>query len=242
VAEEVPTAILYNGESFAVMMTSPTDLKDFAVGFTLTEGVAARADDIADIRVAEAWDGYIVNLRLPEAAAERVADRRRTIPGRSGCGVCGAQTLAAALPAPPRVDGGPRPSPDALRAAFDALPAHQTMNRLNRSCHAAAFCRLDGTLDLVREDIGRHNALDKLAGALARAGRSAAGGFVVMSSRCSVELVQKAAAIGVPFLASISAPSALALRTAARAGLGLAALNRHAVMMFDPDALGESVS
>lgn len=235
VPEEVPVAFLLNGAQFAVMMATPADLEDFALGFALTEGIVARPADIAHLAIAEAAEGYVVNLGVDPARAAAVADRSRSFAGRAGCGLCGAQTVAAALPRPPRV-AGPHPTPQALRRAFAALADTQAMNADNRSTHAAAFCDRTGTICLTREDIGRHNALDKLGGALARAGIAAQGGFVLLSSRISVEMVQKTAALGAPFLAAISAPSALALRMAHRAGMGLATRAGADVMLFDTDS------
>ncbi|MFO1105523.1 MAG: formate dehydrogenase accessory sulfurtransferase FdhD [Amaricoccus sp.] len=233
VAEEMPVAILLNGETFAVMMATPADLEDFAVGFALTEGIADRAEAIDGLRIAEAADGLLINLALDPARLEAVAHRRRTLAGRAGCGICGAQSIEAVLPRLPRLRG-PRPDRAAMRAAFDALPAAQVMKRRNHTTHAAAFCGLDGSIGLIREDIGRHNALDKLAGALARAGRDASGGFVLLSSRVSVEMVQKAAMIGAPLLAAVSAPSALALRQARGAGMAVACRAGDDLMLFEP--------
>lgn len=233
VPEETPVAILLNGESFAVMMATPADLEDFAVGFALTEGIIETADDLKALRLAEAGDGIVANLVLDPARVAAAAHRRRTLAGRAGCGICGAQTLAAALPRPPKVRGR-APDPAAVLRAFAAFPAAQRMKSENRSTHAAAFCAWDGTVELVREDVGRHNALDKLAGALARQGRDASAGFVILSSRVGVEMVQKAAAIRAPFLAAVSAPSALALRVAAQAGLRVAGLAGDSLMIFDP--------
>jgi FdhD protein len=237
VAEETPVAILLNCESFAVMMATPEDIEDFAVGFALTEGIVADPADILALRVADAGDGLAVNLRVAPGRAAAAADRRRRIPGRSACGLCGAATIEAALPRPRRVVPAPAPTHAALMAAFAALPGAQPMKRLNRSTHAAAFCRADGSIDALREDLGRHNALDKLAGALARGRRDAAGGFVLLSSRVSVEMVQKAAAIGAPWIAAASAPSALALRVAGQAGMGVAAACPGGAMLFDPGCL-----
>ncbi|MGE0253126.1 MAG: formate dehydrogenase accessory sulfurtransferase FdhD [Alphaproteobacteria bacterium] len=231
-AEETPAALLYNGESFAVMMVSPADLEDFAVGFSLTEGIVRRACEIASVRVAPAHDGFIVNIAVDPADLERAAARKRSIPGRSGCGICGAQTIGAAVPPPPRVAGA-HPTAAAVARAIEAFPARQPVNAASHSTHAAAFCRRDGTIERVREDIGRHNALDKLVGALARDGRDARDGFVLLSSRLSVELVYKAAVAGAPFVASLSAPTGLALRTARRAGMGVAARGEGGIVMFD---------
>ncbi|MCR9175121.1 MAG: formate dehydrogenase accessory sulfurtransferase FdhD [Alphaproteobacteria bacterium] len=231
-AEECPVSVLYNGEPFAVMMLSPADLEDFAVGFSVTEGLFDRVSEIQSIRIAEARDGYLVNIKVPEAAAARARDKSRTLPGRAGCGICGSRTLETALPAPKRV-AGQFPDTEAVLRAFAAFEGNQPMKAENRSTHAAAFCDLIGNILSVREDIGRHNALDKLIGGLLRDGKDAASGFVLLSSRFSVEMAQKAAAIGAPFVASVSAPSALALRTAEKAGMGVAALCGDQVMIFD---------
>lgn len=231
-AEEVPAALLYNGESFAVMMVTPQDLEDFARGFSLTEGIVEHAGDIRDIRITEALDGFLINMVVDAAALQRAEARRRKIPGRTGCGVCGTQSLGAAVPVPPRVRGI-RPDDTVVLNAFAAFRDHQPLNQQTHSLHAAAYCAPDGRIELAREDIGRHNALDKLAGALAREGRDASAGFIVLSSRLSVEMVYKAAAIGAPFVASISAPTGLALRLAAQAGMGVGALYKNALMRFD---------
>jgi FdhD protein len=237
--EEAPASILYNGQSFAVMMVTPADLEDFAVGFSITEGIAASRAEIGSVRVVEAADGFLVNVEVNEGALERAEGRRRTLTGRSGCGICGAQSLDAVMKPLAKVSGV-RPEAEAILKAFEQLPKLQPMNFENRSTHAAAFCDLSGNVELVREDIGRHNALDKLAGALARQGRDASSGFILMSSRCSIELVQKAAAIHAPFLASISAPTLLALRLAQKAGMGIGAKSRDGLMMFDK--FGENAS
>jgi FdhD protein len=241
VPEETPLAMLLNGGAFAVMMGTPADLEDFALGFALTEGIVEQVGQVSSLRIAEARDGLVLNLRVDPARVAAVEGRRRSLAGRAGCGVCGAQTIAAALPRPPRVCG-PQPGLVALEAAYMALPDFQAMNAENRSTHAAAFCDLDGHILLLREDIGRHNALDKLGGALARDGRNAAGGFILLSSRISVEMVQKAAVLRAPFLAAVSAPSALALRMASEAGMGLAGLAGDDIMIFETASIRETAA
>jgi FdhD protein len=231
-ADEVPVSILYNGNSFAVMMATPHDIEDFVIGFSITEGIADSVLDIQDVRIAEAGDGFIVNLKVDAKLLERAEGRRRTLTGRSGCGLCGAQSLDAVMK-PLRQVSGSMPATAAVLQAFDGLKAKQPMNQINKSTHAAGFCDLDGNIVLVREDIGRHNALDKLAGALAREGINGNSGFLVLSSRFSVEMAQKAAAIGVGFVAGISAPSALGLRLADKAGLKVACLAGDKLMIFD---------
>ncbi len=230
--DEAPVSILYNGNSFAVMMLTPQDIEDFAVGFSITEGIADTVSDLEDVRFTEAADGYIVNIKVDAAKLERAEGRRRTLTGRSGCGLCGAQSLDAVMK-PLRNVTTAEPDAEAVLSALHALKGRQPMNALNKSTHAAAFCAMDGSIKLVREDIGRHNALDKLAGALARQGTDAASGFIVLSSRFSVEMAQKAAAIGAGFVASVSAPSALALTLAHKAGLTVATQAQGGLMIFD---------
>ena len=230
--EEVPVSILYNGNSFAVMMMTPQDIEDFAVGFSLTEGIADKASDLTEVKLAEVADGFIVNIKVDAGKLERAEGRRRTLTGRSGCGLCGAQSLEAVMQPLSKVHGF---VPDAAIAqkAADGLRAAQQMNALNRSTHAAAFADSSGKIITVREDIGRHNALDKLAGALARARVDASAGFIVLSSRFSVEMAQKAAKMGAGFVVSISAPSAFALKLAQAAGMTVAALAPGGMMFFD---------
>ena len=229
--DEAPVNILYNGNSFAVMMATPQDIEDFAVGFSITEGIADALSDLSDIRIVEAGDGIIVNIKVDEKLLERAEGRRRTLTGRSGCGLCGAQSLEAVMK-PLRAVSGMVPNADAVLSAFDELKALQPMNAVNKSTHAAGFCGADGRVLLVREDIGRHNALDKLGGAMVRRGIKAGDGFIVLSSRFSVEMAQKAAALGVGFVASLSAPSALALQLAHKAGLTIACRAPGGLMIF----------
>ena len=232
-AEEVPAAVLFNSQFFAVMMVTPADLEDFAVGFSLTENIVENRREIAGIKIAEAIDGYAVNIKIAEHRMAGLDSRRRVLTGRSGCGICGAQTLDAAV-ARPRPVSGPTPTARAVARAIAELPPLQAINRLNHSTHAAGLADAEGKILAVREDIGRHNALDKLIGSAIRAGTRLDTGFVVLSSRCSMEMVQKAAMAGIPFLASVSAPTALAVRLAAEAGMGLAANNRDGIMFFGP--------
>lgn len=226
VAEEVAVALVYNGISHAVMMATPCDLEDFARGFTLTERIVERPSEIYDIEVEPVGRGIEVRL---EIAAQRIAglqERRRSLAGRTGCGLCGVDSLDAAMRSIPAV---PDPRPVArlsIERAMTGLPEHQKINRANSATHAAGWASADGTLVAVREDVGRHNALDKLAGALARSGGAAPGGFVVVTSRCSYEMVQKAAAIGASAIAAVSAPTSLAIETAEQAGIALAAFVR----------------
>jgi FdhD protein len=231
VAEERAVALVYNGISHAVMMATPCDLEDFAIGFSLTERIVEKASEIYDIEVEDVkiesgGRGIEVRLRI---AAQRMAglqERRRSLAGRTGCGLCGVDSLEAALrPVPKSTAQGPV-SRAAIERAMAALPTWQRINRLNGATHAAGWAAADGELVLVREDVGRHNALDKLAGALARAGVAQPGGFVVVTSRCSYEMVQKAAALGAVAIAAVSAPTSLAIETAGQAGIALVAFVR----------------
>ena len=238
VAEEVAVALVYNGVSHSVMMATPCDLEDFARGFSLTERIVEKPSEIYDIEVEEtcvASGGRGIEVRLDIAAKRMVAlqERRRSLAGRTGCGLCGVDSLEAALrpaaAAAAEVVGAV--SRQAIERAMAALPERQLINRENGATHAAGWADIDGQLLAVREDVGRHNALDKLAGALAKAGTSMSGtttpGFVVVTSRCSYEMVQKAAALGAVAIAAVSAPTSLAIATAEQAGIGLAAFVRN---------------
>lgn len=233
VPEEVPIAFLINSENFAVMMATPQDLEDFAAGFALTEGVVADAAAIASLLILPEGAGFIVDLAIPEAGLNRDRLARRGLEGRSGCGLCGVAAMADVIRLPGANPPPTELSPQAVARAYEALPGFQPMGAVNRTVHAAAWCSADGRILMAREDVGRHNALDKLIGAMAREGTSARGGFVLMSSRCSFELVQKCAVAGIGALATVSAPTALALELAARARVKLAALAQSGVMIFD---------
>jgi FdhD protein len=236
VAEEVAVALVYNGISHAVMMATPCDLEDFARGFTLTERIVEKPSEIYDIEVDEderepapGSRGRGIEVRL-EIASQRIVAlqrQRRTLAGRTGCGLCGVDSLDAALRPVALASGTGRVARAAITRAMAALPAHQKINQANGATHAAGWATPDGTLVAVREDVGRHNALDKLAGALAKSGAGSDGGFVVVTSRCSYEMVQKAAAIGAAAIAAVSAPTSLAIATAEQAGIGLAAFVRE---------------
>ena len=226
VPEETAVAFTYDGGSYAVMMATPADLEDFAVGFSLDEGVICSPDEIERLEVIEEELGVELRMWLSEPRASELGARRRHMAGPTGCGLCGIESLAEAMRPAPRVADGTAFAPAAILHALDALAPAQALNRETRAVHAAAFFRPDGELMMLREDVGRHNALDKLAGAVARAGLRAADGFVVVTSRVSVEMVQKTAAIGAPLLVAVSAPTALALHTAEAAGITLAAIAR----------------
>lgn len=231
-AEEAAIAFLINGQSFAVMMAMGRDLEDFALGFLITERIISAPSEIEEVRMLDVADGHVVNCIVPALTAETMDKRRRTLTGRSGCGICGATTLDVALPHLPRVEGR---LPDLVSAqdALRRLPSLQPLNALNHSTHAAAFFSFDGSVALAREDVGRHNALDKLGGAMLRAGLNPQDGFVLLSSRMSVEMVQKAVILGFASAGSISAPTDLALRAAKRAGLRVFARSGQGLVVFD---------
>jgi len=226
-ADEVPVALQFNGISHAVMLATPCDLEDFALGFGLAEGVFASPADLRDCEALPSEHGITLALDVSARCFAALKERRRTLAGRTGCGVCGTESLAQVLrPIPPIAAPGAPLHAGALGAAMRALAERQRLNRATGSVHAAAWCDADGTPRLLREDVGRHNALDKLIGALARAGVPAGDGFIAVTSRASVEMVQKAAVAGAPLLAAVSAPTALAVDAARRAGLALAGLVR----------------
>jgi len=226
VAAEVPVAFFYNGASHAVMMASPDDLEDFAVGFTLSEGIVAGIGEIGAVAADDLHLGLRLDIAIPPGRAAALAQRRRSLAGVTGCGLCGVVAIEDALRPLARLAPGPPVAASAIAAALAALPGLQTVNRLTGAVHAAALAAADGTIRLLREDVGRHNALDKLIGAAARAGLVPAPGFVVVTSRCSMEMVQKAAAFGCPLIAAVSAPTSLAIELAGRSGLGLVAFAR----------------
>lgn len=228
VAEEMPLALVYNGVSHAVMMATPLDLEDFALGFSLSERIVAHPGEIYDIECVQAPGGVGAELRMRIAGDcfMRLKEKRRSLAGNTGCGLCGLESLAALELEPAPVAAAAPVAKAALMRAFDALAARQPLNALTGATHAAAWVGPDGAILAVREDVGRHNALDKLIGALARGGARPPG-FAIMSSRASYELVQKAARADIGLLATISAPTALAVRMAERAGICLVGFARQ---------------
>ena len=224
VPEEVAVALTYNRTTHAVMMATPLDLQDFAVGFSRAESIIDRPDDIEEFDIVAAPLGVELRMWIAADRMARLERRRRQFAGPTGCGLCGMDSLADAMRPPPKVGAGARWTRKQVAAAIDSLGAAQLLNHETHAVHAAGFWR-DGLVAL-REDVGRHNALDKLTGALLRAGEDPASGILLLTSRVSVELVQKAACAGVGMLAAISVPTALAIRVANAAGITLAAVAR----------------
>jgi FdhD protein len=223
--EEVAVAFSYDGTTHAVLVATPDDLEDFALGFSYTEGIIGAPADLEPPLPVSVPDGVILQMWLTKGRSEGFAARRRRHVGPTGCGMCGLESLAEANRANPPVISNLQVTRNDIEVAVAALPHRQSLNRETRAVHAAAFWEPDRDL-LVREDIGRHNALDKLAGALLRHGRSAANGIIVLSSRISIELVQKAAVIGAPIVVAVSAPTALAVRAANAAAITLIGIAR----------------
>lgn len=238
-AAEVPVALVFNGISHAVMMATPQGIEDFALGFALSEGILDSAADCrgieatalaaADAGLPEGMPGIEVQIEISTRAFERLKGRRRSLAGRTGCGVCGVESFAALDLSPPRVPAHPWAAqidlPVVLQA-IEGLRAQQALNARAGALHAAGWAGLDGALSDVLEDVGRHNALDKLLGRLARTGRLGQPGFVVMTSRGSHELVRKCAQLGVPALATVSAPTAMGVQMARLCGIALWGLCR----------------
>lgn len=226
IPEETAIAFTFNTASYAVMMATPQDLEDFAIGFSLTEGIIASPDAIEGIEIVEQNIGIELRIWLTAPHAVEFLGRRRKIAGPTGCGLCGIETLTEAMRPPPSVGEGLVFTPEQIMTAMDSLFPVQSLNHETRAVHAAGFWEPERGLVAVREDVGRHNALDKLAGALTREGTTAKEGLVVLTSRVSVEMVQKSAAIGAPIVAAVSAPTALAVRMADTAGMTLIAIAR----------------
>jgi FdhD protein len=228
-AEEVPVQVCINGAAFAVMMLSPHDLVDFAWGFAASERLVDRPADIEGVEVRHVLEGIVLDIRCTPGSR---AFAERELPGRSGCGVCGSRALEDVVQQPPTLGAGVVIDDGVLAMALASLRDAQPVNAVTGSVHAAGWFGQDGHLQLVREDVGRHNALDKMIGALLRASVDPRAGFVVITSRASYEMVTKAAMAGITLLAAISAPTALAVQLARSCGLtlvGFARPGRHVV-------------
>ena len=226
VAEEVPVALEYNGVSHAVMLATPADLEDFALGFSLTEGIVTSAAEVYGMDVVPSCDGLTVQLEIASSRFASLKDRRRSLAGRTGCGLCGTESLCQAVRPVAPLASDARFGAAAITAALQALRGRQRLHEVTGATHAAGWSRADGTLALLREDVGRHNALDKLVGALARERLPGPEGFVVVTSRASYEMVGKTAQAGVALLAAVSGVTGLAIDVAQAAGVALAGFAR----------------
>jgi len=226
IPEETALALTYNGGTYAVMMGSPQDLRDFAVGFSLNEGIVQSPGNLESLDIIELDDGIELRMWLSPEKAALLGERRRHVAGPTGCGICGIESIAEAVRPAAVVAKGGSFSPREIMAAMACLAPLQKINMETRAVHAAAFWTPARGIVALREDVGRHNALDKLAGALAHDKIAAGEGMVLLTSRVSVEMVQKTAAIGAPLMVAVSAPTALAVRTAEAAGITLAAIAR----------------
>ena len=226
IPEETAIALTCNGGTYAVMMATPQNLRDFAVGFSLSEGVVLSAEDIESFEIVELDDGIELRMWLAQSRADRLSERRRHIAGPTGCGLCGIDSIAEAVRPAAIVAPGQSFSAREIMAAMQSIPPLQTINIETRAVHAAAFWTPARGIVALREDVGRHNALDKLAGALAQDKTSTSEGIVLLTSRVSVEMVQKTAAMGAPMMVAVSAPTALAVRMADAASITLAAIAR----------------
>ena len=226
IPEETAIALTYNGGTYAVMMGTPQNLQDFAIGFSLSEGIVQSPEEIESLDIVELDDGIELRMWLKPSSAELINERRRHIAGPTGCGICGVESIAEAIRPAAIVPTGRTFAPSDIMAAMASMTVLQQINIQTRAVHAAAFWTPAHGLVALREDVGRHNALDKLAGALAQENVCASEGIVLLTSRVSVEMVQKTAAIGAPLMVAVSAPTALAVRTADAAGITLAAIAR----------------
>lgn len=226
VAEEVPVAIVYNGIPHVVMMATPVDLEDFALGFSLTEELIRTAADLKSVEVIAYSQGIEIKAVVDSACEEEIGSRSRRLTGRTGCGICGTDSITAVLKQLHPVPEGMGIAPGAIQRAMGELTGRQELNSAAGAVHAAGWARVDGQVTTVREDVGRHNALDKLIGALSKAGVNPTDGFVVVTSRASFEMVQKTTVLGAPLMASISGPTGLAIRVAQQSGLTLVGFAR----------------
>jgi FdhD protein len=236
-AVEAPIAIEYNGIGYAVMMATPTDLDDFAIGFSRTEGLISRREDILDIVRVQAEHGWILRIQLSPEHIQPVIERARQRVTESSCGLCGLENLAQVVRPLPAISAAVGATSAAIFAALDNLEGQQPLNAASGAAHGAAFCTNDGAVALVREDVGRHNALDKLIGALAQREIDPASGFILLTARCSYELVEKTIIVGCPLLVTISAPTSFAVDRARAHGLALVSLARRDAILLTTGSL-----
>lgn len=228
VAVETPVVLVYQGLSHVVMMATPDDLADFGLGFSLSERILAAPEELKSIEAVPADKGIVLRMTIPPKRFQAIFDQHRHLPGRTGCGLCGVENLDQAVPELPQVpQSGQVFEPQAVYQAFERLHKFQPEKCATGAVHAAAWCTPDGNIQVVREDVGRHNALDKLIGAMAGTGHSFSDGFCLITSRCSYEMVQKAVQMGMPMIAAISAPTTFAVDLAKRHNLTLLALARQ---------------
>ena len=240
VAEEVPVAMEFNGISHAVMLATPCDLEDFALGFALSEGIITSPADLYSIELVESEQGLTVRQEISAECFARLKQYRRNLAGRTGCGLCGTESLNQALRAVQRVSNDFHIDAAAIGHALQLIRAPQLLHQVTGAVHAAAWCDAAGEISMLREDVGRHNSLDKLVGALARNGVATDKGFALVTSRASYEMVQKAATAGMAILVAISAPTALAIDVALAANIALVgfARERDIVVYAHPERIG----
>ncbi len=239
-AIEAPVAIEYNGLGYAVMMATPIDLHDFAVGFSLSERIIAAPGEIVDIDVFESANGWFLRVQVDPDRMEPIFERARQRVSEGSCGLCGLENLEQVMRPLPPVSAPVGANVPAIFAALANLDGRQPLNRATGAAHGAAFCTTTGDVTLVREDVGRHNALDKLIGALARQGIHPASGFFLLTARCSYELIEKTIIAGCPLLVTISAPTTLAVERAKAHGLTLVGLARPDAILLVAGSLAAS--
>lgn len=238
IALEVPIALDYCGIGYAVMMATPNDLAEFAIGHAVAEGLVSSADQVTNVDAVQLDGGYIVRATLPEDARDAIFARARTRVSDSSCGLCGVESIEEALRPLPQVTSSLKTSREAIAKALAALPEKQLLNLETGAAHSAAFCSANGDIISISEDVGRHNALDKLIGAMGLSGEDMSSGFILLSARCSFELVEKTVRSGAPMLVTISAPTSLAVERAKAAGLTLCSLARSDSMLLVNDPKG----
>jgi len=239
VTEEVPVALVYHGVPHVVMLATPADLEDYAVGFTVSEGLVGDPEEIQSVEVERGAESIEVRIGIAGERFSELLRRRRNLTGRTGCGLCGAETVEEAIRPPVQVKQGVNVSAADLHAALTQLESMQPVNARTGSIHAAAWVKPGEGIQFVREDVGRHNALDKVIGALVRSGADVGAGYALITSRASFEMVQKAAAAGITFVAAVSAPTAMAIRMAERSGVTLVGFARRSshVVYAHPERL-----